>query len=142
MTEALASGPLKRVLEIGTGSGYQAAILSQLAGDVYTVERIESLYHHATEVLEALGYHNVHTRFGDGTQGWAVHAPYDGIMVTAAVDVVPEDLLRQLADGGRMICPVGPYGSQVLQMITRHGSQFHMLSMDPVRFVPFVEGTE
>lgn len=142
MTEALASGPLRRVLEIGTGSGYQAAILSQLANDVYTVERIESLYHRASQVLGELGYTNVHTRFGDGAQGWSVHAPFDGIMVTAAADVIPEDLLKQLADGGRLICPVGPAGSQVLQMITRHGTQFHSLSMDPVRFVPFIEGTE
>lgn len=142
MTEALASGPLRRVLEIGTGSGYQAAILSQLANDVYTVERVESLYHRASQVLSELGYSNVHTRFGDGAQGWSVHAPFDGIMVTAAAAVIPEDLLKQLADGGRLICPVGPPGSQVLQMITRHGTQFHSLSMDPVRFVPFIEGTE
>lgn len=142
MTEALASGPLHRVLEIGTGSGYQAAILAQIAGDVYTVERIESLYHHATQTLSSLGYTNIHTRFGDGAQGWSMYAPYDGIMVTAALDEVPEDLLKQLADGGRMVCPVGSAGSQVLQLITRHGTQFHSLSMDPVRFVPFIEGTE
>lgn len=142
MTEALAAGPLRRVLEIGTGSGYQAAVLARIAGDVYTVERIESLYEHATAVLAELGYHNVHTCFADGAEGWPLYAPYDGIMVTAAVPAIPDELLKQLANGGRLVCPVGGAGGQQLQMITRHGTQFHTLAMDHVRFVPFMEGTE
>lgn len=142
MTEAIASGPLFKVLEIGTGSGYQAAILAQLASDVYTIERIEGLYHRANAALRSLHIYNVHTRFGDGAKGWAECAPFDAIIVTAAPDEVPEVLLSQLNEGGRLILPLGPPGSQVLHLITRHGDEFRTITLDPVRFVPFKEGTE
>jgi protein-L-isoaspartate(D-aspartate) O-methyltransferase len=142
MTEAIASGPLVKVLEIGTGSGYQAAILAQLAGDVYTIERVEALYHRSNAALRQLNIYNVHTRFGDGAKGWPECAPFDGIIVTAAADEIPEALLGQLNEGGRLIIPIGPPGSQVLQLITRHGDEFRTITLDPVRFVPFKEGTE
>jgi protein-L-isoaspartate(D-aspartate) O-methyltransferase len=142
MTEAIASGPLYKVLEIGTGSGYQAAVLAQLASEVYTIERIEALYHRANAALRQLDIYNVHTRFGDGIQGWREVAPFDAIIITAAVDELPETLLMQLNEGGRMIIPVGPPGNQVLQLITRHGNDFRAIMLNPVRFVPFKEGTE
>lgn len=142
MTEAICSGPLFKVLEIGTGSGYQAAILSQLASDVYTIERVEALYHRANTALRSLNLYNVHTRFGDGTAGWRECAPFDAIIITAATEYLPESLLMQLTDGGRLIAPVGLPGEQVLQLITRHGNDFRTVSLEPVRFVPFKEGTE
>jgi protein-L-isoaspartate(D-aspartate) O-methyltransferase len=140
MTEAVASGPLHKVLEIGTGSGYQTAVLAQLADEVYSIERIETLYRATKQLLPELGLRNVHLRYGDGHQGWAQYAPFDGIIVTAAVSVVPETLLQQLADGGRMVIPVGPSDSQMLQLITRIGEQFQTVNLDPVRFVPFKDG--
>lgn len=142
MTEAIASGPLFKVLEIGTGSGYQAAILAHLASDVYTIERVESLYHRANAALRRLNIYNVHTRFGDGSQGWKECAPFDAIVVTAASEYLPEALCDQLNDGGRLIAPIGAPGQQVLQLITRHGNDFRTVTLDQVRFVPFKEGTE
>jgi protein-L-isoaspartate(D-aspartate) O-methyltransferase len=142
MTEAIASGPLFKVLEIGTGSGYQAAILAQLASDVYTIERIESLYHRANASFRALNIYNVHTRFGDGSRGWPECSPFDAIIITAAVDEIPLALCEQLNEGGRLIAPVGLPGHQVLQLITRYGDDFRTLTLGPVRFVPFKEGTE
>ncbi len=140
MTEALAAGPLNKVLEIGTGSGYQAAVLAQLVKEVYTIERVEVLYRQAKNLLMELGVRNVRVRYADGEKGWSEQAPFDGIIVTAAVAAVPETLLKQLAEGGRMIIPVGPVDSQVLQLITRVGEQFQTVNLDPVRFVPFKEG--
>lgn len=142
MTEALASGPLYKVLEIGTGSGYQAAVLAQLASDVYTIERVRALYEKASRTFRDLEVFNVHTRYGDGNDGWPELAPFDGIIVTAGAESVPETLLHQLADGGRMIIPVGPPSSQVLQLITRRGNDYQTVNLETVRFVPFKEGIE
>jgi protein-L-isoaspartate(D-aspartate) O-methyltransferase len=130
------------VLEIGTGSGYQAAILAQLASDVYTIERIEALYQRANAAFRRLDIYNVHTRFGDGARGWPECAPYDAIIITAAAESVPETLLNQLNEGGRLIMPIGLPGEQVLQLITRHGNAFRTISLERVRFVPFKEGIE
>ena len=108
MTESLlAGGPLSRVLEIGTGSGYQTAILSPLVKTLYSVERIEPLHIKAVERLETLGYGNVHLALSDGSWGWPEHGPYDGILAAAAPEDVPPSLLEQLADGGRMVLPIG-----------------------------------
>lgn len=142
MTEAIASGPFFKVLEIGTGSGYQAAILAQLASDVYTIERIETLYHRANASFRSLNIYNIHARFGDGTRGWKECSPFDAILIAAAIDAVPMALLEQLNDGGRLIAPVGAPGEQVLKLVTRHGSDFREVNLEPVRFVPFKEGTE
>ncbi len=140
MTEVLASGPLHKVLEIGTGSGYQAAVLAQMVEQVYSIERIEALYKSAKNLFPQLGLRNIQVRYGDGEQGWAEQAPFDGIIVTAAVEQVPEGLLMQLADSGRMVIPVGSANSQVLQVITRMGDHFQTVNLDPVRFVAFQEG--
>lgn len=142
MTQAIASGPLYKVLEIGTGSGYQAAILAHLASEVYTIERVEALYHRANAALRKLDIYNVHTRFGDGAVGWKEAAPFDAIIVTAAAEEIPEALLSQLNEGGRLIAPIGPPGNQVLILVTRYGADFQSVTLDPVRFVPFKEGTE
>lgn len=142
MTEALASGPLYKVLEIGTGSGYQAGILSQLASEVYTIERIEALYQRAVNAFRRLNYFNIHARYGDGSHGWPEVAPFDAIIVTAAATEIPPALLEQLNEGGRLIIPVGPPGEQVLKLITRHGTHYQTVILDPVRFVPFKPGTE
>ncbi len=108
MTEALAMNGGERVLEIGTGSGYAAAILSQVAGDVYTVERIGQLAEKSASLLADLGYDNVHVLHGDGTKGWPDHAPYDGIIVAAGGPKIPESLKEQLKIGGRLVIPVEP----------------------------------
>ncbi len=132
---------LEKVLEIGTGSGYQAAILSQLVDDVYTVERYKTLLYQAKQRFEVLGYNNIHTLHADGFLGWDVYAPYDGIIVTAAAPELPDALLEQLADGGRMVIPVGlPYDMQRLYLITCHGDDFEKQSLDFVAFVPLLPG--
>jgi protein-L-isoaspartate(D-aspartate) O-methyltransferase len=139
MTEALLSqGPLDRVLEIGTGSGYQTAILAQLVNKVYTIERIEHLLQKAEKRLENLGLNNVEFKYGDGYQGWGKYAPYQGIIVTAAPPTVPDILLEQLAIGGCMIIPVGPQRShQVLYKIIR-GRNYEQYALEEVSFVPLV----
>lgn len=142
MTEVLVSGPHDKILEIGTGSGYQAAVLAQFAQEVYTIERIENLYKHAKQIFPQLGLRQIHIRYGDGHKGWPEEAPFDGIIVTAAVKQVPETLLQQLADGGRLVIPVGDASSQTLQLITRMQDQYQTVSLDSVRFVPFKEGTQ
>jgi protein-L-isoaspartate(D-aspartate) O-methyltransferase len=138
--EALAIQPTDRVLEIGTGSGYAAAILSHVAGEVFTVERIESLATAARQRLADLGYGNVHVLHGDGTLGWPEHAPYDAIAVAAGGPQIPQALLDQLAPGGRLVIPVGPdEGSQVLTRVTRVGPQkFRSEPLGDVRFVPLI----
>jgi protein-L-isoaspartate(D-aspartate) O-methyltransferase len=137
MTELLALEPDAKVLEIGTGSGYQAAILSELVDEVYTVEIVEPLATSATERLAALGYEDVTVRHADGYYGWEEHAPYDAIIVTAAPDHVPPPLVGQLKDGGRLVIPVGPQGGfQVLWQITRQGQQVEAKEITGVRFVP------
>lgn len=142
MTEILLQeGPVERVLEVGTGSGYQAAVLSQLAGTVFTVERIRTLLDRARQRFRALQYRNIHSRYSDGGWGWASHGPFDGIMVTAAPSKIPEPLLDQLATGGRMIVPVGEQtGVQSLTVITRTRSGFTEHQESDVKFVPFLSG--
>ncbi|MDX2086930.1 MAG: protein-L-isoaspartate(D-aspartate) O-methyltransferase [Kofleriaceae bacterium] len=140
-TQALELAGNERVLEVGTGSGYAAAILGQLAGEVETVERIGELATMAATRLAKLGYTNVHVHHGDGTHGWAAHAPYDGIAVAAGAPGVPEALRAQLVDGGRLVLPTGPDGKQHLVRITRRGEAFDEEDLGEVRFVPLLPGT-
>lgn len=142
MTEVLLEqGPLKKVLEVGTGSGYQAAILSQLVDTVYTVERIKNLLDKARHRFRALEYRNLQTRHSDGSWGWATNGPYEAIIVTAAPSSVPEPLLEQLTIGGRMIVPVGnQQRQQMLTVITRTKSGYERVELSDVKFVPFLSG--
>ena len=143
MTEALTSGQrLRRILEVGTGCGYQTAILASLADEVFTVERVETLGRRARRRLKELGVHNVRFKIGDGWQGWAANAPYNGIIVTAAPSEIPEALLSQLAEGGRLIIPVGPRGAQDLKCIERRGGRYEESSLGLVSFVPLVHGRQ
>ena len=139
MTAALAINTAGRVLEIGTGSGYQAAILAELAGEVISIERHAALAETARQRLAALGYANVTVIVGDGSIGGAPGAPYDGILVAAAAPRVPEALKRQLSDGGRLVIPVGSPGQQDLVVIRRDpGGQFFESTRDPCVFVPLI----
>ena len=141
MTEVLiADGPLGNVLEVGTGSGYQTAILSQLADKVFTVERVAGLATRARERLGAMGYRNISFRHSDGGMGWSEKGPFDAIMVTAAPRVVPEALVDQLSDNGRMLIPVGESRSQKLLMIRRINGEIEQTNLEPVRFVPLLGG--
>jgi protein-L-isoaspartate(D-aspartate) O-methyltransferase len=126
----------ERVLEVGTGSGYQAAVLSLLAKEVHSVERIPSLARRAAHVLDELGYANVTVHINDGSLGWTETAPYDAIIVTAAAPEVPQPLLDQLADGGRLVLPVGARYTQYLELWERQGSKLISDMMVPVAFVP------
>ena len=135
MTEALQLEPTHRVLEIGTGSGYQAAVLGELAGEVFTIEIIEPLAERARQTLSANGYRNVTVRTGNGYLGWPEHAPYDRIMVTAAPDAVPQALIDRLKVGGLMAIPLGT-GLQELQILRRTEGGMETLTTLPVRFVP------
>lgn len=139
MTELLSLTPKSKVLEVGTGSGYQAAILAELAAEVISVERFEELAEIARERLAALEYLNVTVVVGDGTLGWPEQAPYDGIMVTAAAPVIPESLRAQLAIGGRLVCPVGNRDLQQLKVVVRD-SEDRFTEQDSIRcmFVPLV----
>ena len=139
MTDLLQLRKDDRVLEIGTGSGYQAAVLAELVRSVYTIEIVEPLAVEARERLARLGYRNVEVRLGDGYQGWELHAPFDAIMVTAGADEVPPPLLRQLRPGGRMVIPVGPAHSiQYLTLIEKQADgSIRSRRVAPVRFVPF-----
>jgi len=136
MTQALALTGAERVLEVGTGSGYQAAILSRLAAEVHTVELIPALAERAKRVLVELAITNVFVHVSDGSLGWDASAPYDAILVTAAGPRVPKSLLNQLADSGRMILPVGEVGDQVLELWQREGDSFSNETLLPVAFVP------
>ena len=143
MTQELRIKPGDRVLEIGTGSGYQAAVLAELGRDIYTIEIVESLGREARSRLKALGYDRVHVRVGDGYNGWPEEAPFDAIMVTAGAEELPQPLLDQLAENGRMIIPVGPHGGvRQLTLITRKNGKFRSEKLMPVRFVPFVRKKE
>jgi len=141
-TDLVAPRPGDKVLEVGTGSGYQAAMLAEIVSQVYSIELIEDLGREAAARLAALGYKNVEVRIGDGYQGWPEKAPFDGIVVTAAAPYVPEALVAQLAPGGRMVIPVGErHGVQELLVITkREDGSLERRSVLPVRFVPLVPG--
>jgi protein-L-isoaspartate(D-aspartate) O-methyltransferase len=143
MTEILLeNGVPDSVLEVGTGSGYQAAILARLVPRVYTVERIAALLSRARECHRALKLHNIYTKHSDGSWGWPEKAPYQAIMVTAAPEEVPPSLLEQLAVGGRMVIPVGNvHGNQVLKLITRSENGYDEKILDAVRFVPLLDGS-
>jgi protein-L-isoaspartate(D-aspartate) O-methyltransferase len=141
MTEALLQGgTAENVLEVGTGCGYQTAVLAPLVGRLYTIERIEPLLARARERLKQLGIRNVRFRHGDGTLGWSAHAPYDGILVAAAPLTVPEALIKQLKVGGRLIVPIGPEGEQELVRFTRGEPRVERESLGPVAFVPLLGG--
>lgn len=141
MTEALDLKPRDRVLEIGTGSGYQAAILAELVDEVYTVEIIEKLAKRARQTLERLGYKNIHVKIGDGYKGWPDKAPFDAVIVTCAPERIPAPLVQQLKEGGRMIIPVGRAGAvQRLVRATKMGGQLKKKEVMLVRFVPMVKG--
>ncbi|NZA28423.1 protein-L-isoaspartate(D-aspartate) O-methyltransferase [Luteimonas sp. SJ-92] len=142
MTELLEPRAEHRVLEVGTGSGYQAAVLSPLVAEVYTIEIVEPLARRAAKVLDELGYDNVTVRAGDGYAGWPEHAPFDSIIVTAAPDRVPEALVEQLRPGGRMVIPVGPvHALQELRLIEKAADGTVTDTMvAPVRFVPMTGG--
>jgi protein-L-isoaspartate(D-aspartate) O-methyltransferase len=141
MTEALLEGPpLKQVLEVGTGCGYQTAVLAPLVERIYTIERIEGLQKRARLRLKELGVRNVRFKVGDGSAGWRTQAPFDGILVAAAPLVVPEELIAQLAPGGRLIVPAGPEGKQQLLSIVRTGEGFERRVLAEVSFVPLVGG--
>jgi protein-L-isoaspartate(D-aspartate) O-methyltransferase len=136
MTEQLDPQPADRVLEIGTGSGYQAAVLAGLVAQVYTIEIVEELAARADADLKRLGFTNVHARAGDGYQGWPEAAPFDAIIVTCAPRQVPPPLIAQLKDGGRMIIPVGPRWDQELVLLRKRGGKLEQHAVLPVRFVP------
>ncbi|MEA3408491.1 MAG: protein-L-isoaspartate(D-aspartate) O-methyltransferase [Chloroflexota bacterium] len=137
MTEIVQLEEEERVLEIGTGSGYQAAVLAEITPHVYSVEIIEELHERASRTLDEQGYDEVHLRHDDGYYGWEEYAPYDAIVVTAAPDHIPQPLVEQLADGGRMVIPVGPPGAyQALWLVEREGEEVKTERLMGVRFVP------
>lgn len=138
MTQALELTGLEKVLEVGTGSGYQAAILAELAKEVYTVERLSTLSISARRVLYRLGYHHVFFKIGDGTLGWKEKAPFDAILVTAAGPSMPRTLQEQMAEGGRMIIPIGSLDRQELLLIKREGSEWKTEPLSDCRFVKLV----
>lgn len=142
MTEQLAPKSTDRVLEIGTGSGYQAAVLAKLVAEVFTIEIVEPLATRATEDLRRLGFKNVHVKAGDGYQGWAEHAPFDAVIVTCAPDHVPQPLVDQLKEGGRLIIPVGESGAQELYLLEKRGGKVIRQAVLPVRFVPMTGRAE
>jgi len=137
MTQELRVGRESKVLEIGTGSGYQAAVLAEMGCRVFSIERHMELHLQARKLFERLGY-RIATRCGDGTVGWSEFAPYGGIIVTAAAPDVPEALLRQLEEGGRLVIPVGDLDVQSLRIITKDGSQFHVREDRGFKFVPLI----
>ncbi|MBG6245721.1 protein-L-isoaspartate O-methyltransferase [Candidatus Symbiopectobacterium sp. 'North America'] len=139
MTDLLQLTPASRVLEIGTGSGYQTAVLAHLVKQVFSVERIKGLQWQAKRRLKQLDLHNVSTRHGDGWQGWPSRGPFDAIIVTAAAPEIPNALIAQLDEGGIMVLPVGEQ-SQTLQRIQRHGGEFVVNTIETVKFVPLVRG--
>ena len=141
MTEALLDGFVgEKMLEIGTGCGYQTAILAPLVKKIYTVERIPDLLRRAKQRLRELDIYNVQFRPGDGWEGWSKYAPYDAILVAAAAPTLPEQLLAQMMPEGRLIMPVGPAGQQELLMVVRKNDHYERISLGPVSFVPLVQG--
>ena len=141
MTELLRLEGDERVLEIGTGSGYQAAVLAELVGHVYTIEIVEALAKEASGRLDKLGYTNITTRLGDGYQGWPEEAPFDAVIVTAAPDHIPQPLVDQLRTGGRMVIPVGRH-SQDLMLLIKEAGGVREEDVIPVRFVPMTGEAE
>lgn len=141
MTEALlAEGPLKKVLEVGTGSGYQAAVLAQLVEKIYTVERISGLLEKATARFKMLGLRNIMSKHADGGMGWPEKGPFDGIIVTASPRRIPDELIGQLAEGGRMIVPLGVADRQELVLVVKTANEVSTEVLEAVRFVPLVGG--
>lgn len=138
MLESLSLKPSDKVLEIGTGSGYQTALLAELVAEVFSIERHASLTQAAQQVLERLGYQNVQLRTGDGSLGWPDAAPFDGIIISAAAPQIPPSLMAQLKDGGRMIAPVGTPEVQDLRLVCRLGDEIRSVRLDGCRFVPLV----
>jgi protein-L-isoaspartate(D-aspartate) O-methyltransferase len=141
MTELVRPAPGMKVLEVGTGSGYQAAVLAEIVEHVFTIEIVPELGEQAARRLEEQGHANVHTRIGDGFDGWPEEAPFDAVVVTAAPEQIPQPLLDQLAPGGRLVIPVGRY-SQDLVVVTRTEKGFERRSVTPVRFVPMTGKAE
>lgn len=138
MTAAIKPGADDRVLEIGTGSGYQAAVLAEIVDEVYTLEIILPLGEKSKILLKSMGYSNIHCKVADGYHGWEEFAPFDAIVVTAAAEEIPKPLIDQLADGGRMVIPVGPqYDVQHLVLVTKKNGKVKLQNLFPVRFVPF-----
>lgn len=141
MTELLlAAGPLKRVLEVGTGSGFQTTVLAQLVGRVYSVERIKPLQEKARERFRQLGVNNVHLKHADGGYGWPDRGPYDGIISTAAPETIPDELVEQLDVGGRLVIPVGDNNTQQLTLVERTENGVHTTVIEPAFFVPLKPG--
>jgi len=141
MTEILLQGlPKNKVLEVGTGSGYQTAVLSRLVARVFSVERISPLQNQARERFYQLKFNNIKLKHSDGSWGWEDNAPYDGIIVTCAPEEVPQELLKQLAPGGRLVIPVGGSSGQSLRVIDRNGNTFEETELDAVSFVPLLSG--
>ena len=140
MTEQLAPKPTDRVLEIGTGSGYQAAVLARLVAEVYSIEIVTPLVERATADLARLGFRNVTVKAGDGYQGWKEHAPFDAVIVTCAPEHIPQPLVEQLKEGGRMIIPVGTLPDQRLYLLEKRGGKITERAVLPVRFVPMTGG--
>jgi protein-L-isoaspartate(D-aspartate) O-methyltransferase len=136
--QALQLTSSSKVLEIGTGSGYQTAILVELSGQVYSLERLHGLEAQAVNMLQRLGYTNATLAIGDGSEGWPEHAPYDAIAVSAAAPEIPRPLIAQLADGGRMVIPVGPGDAQRLELVFKQDGQVHIHSLEGCRFVPLI----
>jgi len=141
MTQAISPAPDDRVLEIGTGSGYQAAVLAELVKEVYTIEILEPLAESARALLEDIGYQNIRVKCGDGYKGWKEYAPFDAIVITAAPPSMPEELISQLKTGGRMIVPVGQF-HQELYLITKTETGLERKALLPVVFVPMVNSSD
>ncbi len=141
MTAVIDPKPGQKILEIGTGSGYQAAVLAEIIDSVFTIEIVTELYKSSEKRLKELGYKNVLCKNADGYYGWKKYAPFDAIIVTAAAEYIPPPLIEQLKDGGKMIIPVGsPFLNQTLILVEKNGEEITTTSLLPVRFVPFTRG--